>query len=719
MEEDIIRSWLILFLSLSNLFSNVSSETIPSITNTQFINSSINTNALEQFSQGFGILQNGSISYFHQKINSFLAEFKTKNESLGDKDFRLLLGALQKMLKQVAKLLPVQASLKTFLSPPTIADIEIIQRQDLNSDDISKAVQSLESLASINMFWFKIDTALKYYEKYRLNCRNFVNMEEYGWAELLFAKSETNFNSHLGPWIPNLDAPLLKCLDSQSYDTGLVPIPPGSQDKELVVFFDFVLETMISLSKQGELSLVSFIFVNWTDYRRTWRGSKDLNLPLSIRLAPHSIWHPTFRVAKCHGMNCYIDPDSHTPVSLQYEGFAYYKTTKKLEVLCELDLSDFPFDIQKCPIKFYSFDQITITGAPRKLGFGDFTTDDWFILDISGSTANYTLEGFFDKSKPLNYPAYEIVITFKRDAKYFVQNLVIPVMLVSVVGVLTIILPTGSSDKLNMAVTVLLGFLFLQSIIADLLPNSASDTGMPKIATYLLLALLLSAYNLSISTFIIGIHNIKKPQKPYIWVEILFLKFLGPILLLNCKKNFSKLFQWIALKVAKSGPTVKLPVESTLVENPYDKINKILAAAQKKNAQNEIASLNEIKIYENSDVEDNMHKEKVKPIEVEITNLNQDNPDEKSKETQVENIVATEVENYVKKNSKSKNTLEPGEQIEWLETCEEETSWEAVAVVMNRLACVTYLIAQILIFIEYLMPIVDFIVNPGHIHQKD
>ena len=70
-------------------------------------------------------------------------------------------------------------------------------------------------------------------------------------------------------------------------------------------------------------------------------------------------------------------------------------------------------------------------------------------------------------------------------------NLILPTLLVAVTGLACIFLPSASDSKLNMAVTVVLTYIFLQALVADLTPKAPTS---PLFGKYILSSLLLAAF---------------------------------------------------------------------------------------------------------------------------------------------------------------------------------------------------------------------------------
>ena len=110
---------------------------------------------------------------------------------------------------------------------------------------------------------------------------------------------------------------------------------------------------------------------------------------------------------------------------------------------------------------------------------------------------------------------------------YYFYNLITPVLIIVSIGFFTVFLPPFSGDKINLAVTSLLGFLFVQEIIAELMPKSES---IPCLAIYVERALLVSTFNVAACSCIVAVYNLPKERRPPIFLRVILVRIIGGVL---------------------------------------------------------------------------------------------------------------------------------------------------------------------------------------------
>ena len=144
-------------------------------------------------------------------------------------------------------------------------------------------------------------------------------------------------------------------------------------------------------------------------------------------------------------------------------------------------------------------------------------SDEWDVVESSDNVNHYhfkvveqvsysELETTFD----VKIPGFVLNINMRRYPIYYVYNIIAPTIIISATGLFTVLIPPGP-DKVNMAVTVLLGFFFVQTITGDLFPRT-QDT--PFLAKYTLSALIISTINLLSCLVISGVAAIPDKKKP-------------------------------------------------------------------------------------------------------------------------------------------------------------------------------------------------------------
>ena len=93
------------------------------------------------------------------------------------------------------------------------------------------------------------------------------------------------------------------------------------------------------------------------------------------------------------------------------------------------------------------------------------------------------------------------------------------------------ILPADTGDKLSYGLTVLLGFVFAQSIIAGFIPVAFEPT---ILAQYIMQAVVLCAINLAGCTILTFLFNRPEEDQPHLFIKVIVILVLGTIVCRPC-----------------------------------------------------------------------------------------------------------------------------------------------------------------------------------------
>ncbi|XP_064632598.1 neuronal acetylcholine receptor subunit alpha-6-like [Lineus longissimus] len=200
-----------------------------------------------------------------------------------------------------------------------------------------------------------------------------------------------------------------------------------------------------------------------------------------------------------------------TIVSVGAHHSVWWNLQQVFKATCEMDMTRFPFDKQKCKLCFTgtnTFAELTkFSAVPYPNGPFYYPNTEWQLMDYNG----YVEEVPFDYSVSLTYTAYYYEMTLKRRNLYYWIHLIAPCMIFSFLVTLVFVMPADAGEKISFSVTVLLAFTVYQLMIADDLPKGS--TGISLMSRYLLALLALSAASVICSIFDLYIHH-RDPKTP-------------------------------------------------------------------------------------------------------------------------------------------------------------------------------------------------------------
>eukprot|EP00105_Crassostrea_gigas_P027555 XP_011448925.1 PREDICTED: acetylcholine receptor subunit beta [Crassostrea gigas] len=283
----------------------------------------------------------------------------------------------------------------------------------------------------------------------------------------------------------------------QGYDKRTRPVT--DQDKAVKVDISFYLSIVNDIDEVAEKFVTTgWLHLSWTDQNLVWDSTT--NNIYSIHLNQNDIWKPD--IVLKNGFTKFKEMGgSFYYVSVDSSGYVSWYPYEVFETRCSIDITHFPYDKQTCKIVFivwsYSVNQVEIEKSPNGVEYYEFEENSvWTILDT---------ESIVNKDK------YESEIIFKielqRKPKYFVMNIILPVLCLSLLSLLVFLIPVDAGEKMGYSITVFLSFAVFLSIISAELPVNSESTS--TLSFYLVLQMGVGTLVLVISAIQLRLHHRK------------------------------------------------------------------------------------------------------------------------------------------------------------------------------------------------------------------
>ncbi|CAC5398417.1 CHRNA10 [Mytilus coruscus] len=289
------------------------------------------------------------------------------------------------------------------------------------------------------------------------------------------------YNGTISP-LTNLSSILFR-----NYDSGVRPYCPGDEE-------------IIDLSL--DLAVRQLIDLGWRDCQLTWDPNEFAGITL-LRVPYSRLWIPDIALYERVSDEFYGLKDY--PVLIYSDGLVEYNFPSTVEVLCPVDVTNFPFDTQVCSLKFSSW-------------------------AYHGFHLNITSNAMAADLIPYPYPDVTFSIFIERKPDYYVNNILIPSFLITCIAILGFFLPVDCGEKVALELTVMLAISVFQLLVADKLPPSSDST--PWIVVYFNFTLFLSGTASLIQVIVLNLHY-RADEKMSDWIVFKVLQPLAIISLTN------------------------------------------------------------------------------------------------------------------------------------------------------------------------------------------
>ncbi|XP_035670062.1 uncharacterized protein LOC118411691 [Branchiostoma floridae] len=310
-----------------------------------------------------------------------------------------------------------------------------------------------------------------------------------------------------------------KLLENYSTDARPVQNPLDN----IVVEFNVVLAQILDLNaKEQVLTSNLWIRQRWFDQVLTWKPEENGNITV-VHINSENIWRPdTILYNRLHDEGWSATPD--TNAIIRYTGEVFWPYPVTVRSSCILDVTAFPFDVQRCPLEFgswtYSGEKINLVNMTAEGITEEFIENGEWIL------------GTFEADRHVHrnisgepFPTIEYTIVLSRRTLYYIYYVVAPSLLLSLLALLGFCLPSDSGEKLSLSITMLLALVVFMQLVTDKLPPIS--TSIPLIGKFFGGIILLVTLSSAMTIFVLSLHYRGPDIYPVPqWVRTLF--FLGP-----------------------------------------------------------------------------------------------------------------------------------------------------------------------------------------------
>ena len=325
------------------------------------------------------------------------------------------------------------------------------------------------------------------------DCSEFVPETEKRW---FLTHAPPNPRLNLSITIPMQH--LHTCLNDEEYDRSS---PPFELEASSTIFYSFALNELLELTFDGKFVVrASFVFM-WNDYRLVYQhdvhfhvsdekggtlvGSNGWAFPDHGEIPATEIWVPSFYLENCMTSDCAVRPTNETLAYVHENGTVQLHLEAKLEASCELSMQNFPFDDQNCRLlfvfqKMHRGSQVHLVPMNETMLPYMHDHDEWRVTSVNHSSErllDYKLVqtpavGKWARTRvPLPLQSFNVSLWLSRHPEFYVYNIIVPLCVIMIADWLTVLVPFDTEGKIELAVSVLLAFIFLLGLVSDMSPR--------------------------------------------------------------------------------------------------------------------------------------------------------------------------------------------------------------------------------------------------------
>ncbi|KAK7878220.1 hypothetical protein WMY93_031172 [Mugilogobius chulae] len=292
-------------------------------------------------------------------------------------------------------------------------------------------------------------------------------------------------------------------LSAQEAAEGLQPMerPVGNDSQPLTVQFSFTLMQVMDVDEKNQiLTTNAWLQMQWYDHYLKWNQSEYPGVK-NLRFTPEQVWTPD--ILLYNSAHDKFDATFKTNVLVNSSGFCEYLPPGIFVSTCSVDVRWFPFDIQRCELKFgsWTFDGWLLDIQMKEADVSGYMPNgEWDLIGVPGDRH----ELFYDCcAEP--YPDVTFVVTLRRRTLFYALNLLIPCVLLSSMTLVVFLLPANSGEKISLGITVLLSLTVFMLMVAEIMP--ATSDSVPLIGQYFASTMVIVGMSVVATVIVLQFHH--------------------------------------------------------------------------------------------------------------------------------------------------------------------------------------------------------------------
>ncbi|KAJ8319468.1 hypothetical protein KUTeg_004559 [Tegillarca granosa] len=279
-----------------------------------------------------------------------------------------------------------------------------------------------------------------------------------------------------------------------------IVFPRTSQSDAIEVKMDYSLLAITDFDEvAGTIEMAGILTITWTDQLVISAYNPATHGTITNYLIPQdNVWKPGIAVFNTVKSVTSMGDSSYKIRITVADGTMEWKPAIVTKTGCIVDAAFFPFDTQTCEVQFtpwgYKSTEVYLSYNQSTIATENYDESaEWTLKSTSASTE--VING-------ISYLKYEL--TLVRKPVYFLLNMVLPVLVLSLLNTVVFLLPAASGERIGFTLTAFLTFAVFLSLVSENLPRTSSPLSL--LCYFLMCMVLVSAGTAIITVFTLRIY---------------------------------------------------------------------------------------------------------------------------------------------------------------------------------------------------------------------
>ncbi|EFX76216.1 hypothetical protein DAPPUDRAFT_55424, partial [Daphnia pulex] len=287
-----------------------------------------------------------------------------------------------------------------------------------------------------------------------------------------------------------------------NYDRSVRPSRNAAEP--LNITFGLALTQIIDVDERNQI-LTTNCWMNqmWTDYSLVWNVSEFGGIRV-VRIPADKVWKSDI-ILYNNADSEYNSALLSTNVIVTHDGNLTWLSSAIFKSSCGINVEYFPFDEQKCSMKFSSWTydglQVNLLNQAEEGDLSNYVPNgEWDLIDL---VVERNVVFYSCCEEP--YPDITFHIVLRRRPLFYVFNLILPCVLITGIALMSFYMPSDSGEKVTLGITTLLSMTVFLMVIGESMPPTSEK--LPLIGLYYGVTISLVSFATGLSVVTLNIHH--------------------------------------------------------------------------------------------------------------------------------------------------------------------------------------------------------------------
>jgi len=303
----------------------------------------------------------------------------------------------------------------------------------------------------------------------------------------------------------------------EDYPAGFNVLPTANPHDVVNVSLQMALYHIMDMNERAQtLTTNCEIITKWHDVFLMW-DPEDYDGILDTRLPWDKVWTPDIVLYNAAG-DGEQGREMRTLIQVDYQGNVTLLTQSIYMSKCTIDVTYYPFDAQKCELKFASW---TTEVTRINMSIGSLNKRE--ILGLYSPSGVYELKRIWAERHEQKDPCctdsfadvtYYLLIW--RRPQFFLFNYIQPAVLINILALFVFLIPPESGEKITLGISTMLNMtVFLMTVTSGIPPTDQT----PILSVYYATVMVLTTAATVLGVIVLRIHHQGRrgmPVPPYL-----------------------------------------------------------------------------------------------------------------------------------------------------------------------------------------------------------